>query len=131
MDVTEGNCFILDGNNGTHLWAVISDPQQSNDEIVIANFTTLKNKSYEDTSCIIETGEHKFFKDKQHRSYVFYNRSRVVNLSELELWLRTGQLKPYPEPLSSELLEKVRAGAKETIHLPFGVERVLSMQELI
>lgn len=128
MDVTEGSCFILEGNNGTHLWSVISDPQQSNNEIVIANFTTFKNKGYEDTSCIVETGEHGFLKSK---SYVYYNRSKVVDLSQLQLWLNTGELRPYTEHLNPELLGKVRAGAKETSHLPFGAERVLSMQGLI
>lgn len=131
MKIEEGSCFILDGKEGTHLWAIISDPQKSDHEIVIINFTTLKNNDYQDTTCIIDKGEHKFFKDKQRKSYVFYNRSEVVNLSTLQLWLGTGQLKPHKECLSSVLLEKIRTGSKETTHLPFEVERVLSVKSLL
>jgi len=120
---TEGHTFILE----RHLWAIISDPKQSNNEIVIVNITTHKNRGYEDTSCIVGTGEHSFIK---HKSYVNYNRSRIVNLSKLQLWLKTGEL-ALKDCLSPELLDKIRLGAKESIHLPFGVEQILSMQELI
>ena len=123
MDFTEGSTFILE----QHLWAIISDPKQSNNEIVIVNFTTYKNKGYEDTSCIVEVGEHPFITNK---SYIFYRRSRIVDLSKLELFYRTSELKPQ-DRLSPELLEKIRVGAKESPFLPFGVERILSMQELI
>lgn len=123
MDFTEGSSFILE----QHLWAIISDPKQSNNEIVIVNFTTYRNKGYEDTSCIVEAGEHPKIK---HKSYIYYNRSRIVVLSKLQLWFKTGELKPQ-DCLSPELLDKIRVGAKESISLTFGVEQVLSMQELI
>ena len=123
MDFTEGSTFILE----QHLWAIISDPKQSNNEIVIVNITTYRNKGYEDTSCIVGTGEHPFIRRK---SYVNYNRSRIVDLSKLQLWLKTGELAPK-DCLSRELLEKIRDRAKETDSLPYGVERVLSTQELI
>lgn len=123
MDFTEGSTFILE----QHPWAIISDPKQSSNEIVIVNITTHKNTGYEDTSCIVGTGEHPSIR---HKSYVNYYRSRIVDLSKLQLWLKTGELAPK-DCLSPELLEKIRDGAKETDSLPYGVERILSMQGLI
>ncbi len=126
MNFTEGSSFFLDNGN-RHLWAIISDPAQSNNEIVIVNFTTYRNTGYEDMSCIVEGGKHPKIKTK---SYIYYRRSEIVDLSQLELWYKTGDLKPQ-DCLSPDLLEKIRLGAKENPFLPLEVERVLSAQELI
>jgi hypothetical protein len=123
VDFVEGSSFVLDN----HLWVIISDLSQSNNEIVIVNITTCRGRDYEDTSCIVELNEHPWIK---HRSYVFYRRSRVVDLSRLQLWCKTGDLR-LQDSLSQVLLEKIRTGASKTEFLPFGVERVLSTQGII
>jgi len=128
VDFTEGSSFLLlDGSGKQHLWAILSDPTQSNSEIVIANFTTFRGTGYEDTSCIVESGEHPFIKN---RSYVRYRSSKIIHISKLDLWFSTGELIPK-ERLSPGLLAKIRAGAKENVFLPLNAEQILSMQNLI
>ena len=127
MDFMEGSCFLLDDSGGRHPWAIISDPKQSSSEIVIVNFTTYRNKGYEDTSCIVEANEHDSI---THESYIYYRRSQIVDLPKLALWFSTDELRPL-EPWTPELLGRIRLGASESDFLPFGAERVLSMQGLI
>jgi len=120
---TEGSTFHLFG----HLWIIVSDLSQSTSEIVIVNISTYRNKSYEDTACLLQPAEHKFI---VQQSYVVYGRARLVDLPKLETWFRTGELR-MSEDASLELLHKVRAGAKGNDFLPYKIERVLSMQNLI
>ncbi len=94
---------------------------------MIVNFTTYRDKGYEDTSCIVEANDHNSIK---HKSYVNYRRSQIVDLPKLALWFSTDELRPR-EPLTPELLGRIRLGASESDFLDFDAERVLSMQRLI
>lgn len=118
---------MLKDARGEHPWTIISDLQKSNTEIVIVNFTGRKNLDCEDTSCIVEVGEHPSI---NKLSYIYYRRSRVVDLPWLQLRFDVGELRPR-NPLTPVLLEKIRSGAKETLFLSNEVERALSIQDLI
>ena len=45
-----------------HLWVVLSDPSVDADNVVIVNFTT--HTVDEESSCVVQRGEHAFVKHK-------------------------------------------------------------------
>ena len=92
-----------------HLYMVISDPALDADNLVIVNFTTFSTD--EEDSCVAQAGEHPFLTRK---SCVRYKDGRKTSVAALNELVKKGVMKPH-KPLSSDLLERVRRGAKNIL----------------
>lgn len=94
-----------------HLRIVITASNEQNEFLTVA-IDTLRSKS-QDTSCIIEPGEHSFIKT---RSFVNYHYAKVLNFTQVFNGLQKGVL-VRKEDISDELLKRIQDGAKKTSRL--------------
>ena len=123
-----GDTFIIE-QPGTsldsHLWMVISDPNVDPHEVVLLNFTTWR--ADKDQACIVEVGDHAFIR---HRTCVNYGGAKVVSAAAIQSLVTNGRIAPR-QPLSTDLLERIRNGAAESRSMPMGVAAILARQGLI
>lgn len=103
---------------------VISDTTQVEDRVAIVNFTTSADI---DESCVIEASEHDFVK---YKTYVNYRDAKIVGVEKL-VDVENRNLLTRKEPLSEDLLSRIRAAASESPHLPNKVRRFLAEQGII
>jgi hypothetical protein len=101
-----GRTFVNEAHESvrSHLWVVISDPEQDPDRVVIVNLTTLR--SGVDESCIVRRGEHGFV---SRDSVVNYAESRITRAEDLERLVQGGQLSPSADA-SENLLRRITEG---------------------
>lgn len=90
-----------------HLWMIISDPDQNTDCVVVC-FLSWREKH--DQACVVSLGEHPFVK---HDTCVNYRGAMVVSLERL-LELDASNSLRYKEPLSPELLQRIRSSAENS-----------------
>jgi hypothetical protein len=102
--VKGGDTFFLEG----HLWIILSDPKQNAEEIVLVNLTTWK--LIHDPACIVNEGEHSFIK---WQTCVNYPRARLETAGSIACLFAAGEATSR-EPLSAELLQKIRNRAGES-----------------
>ena len=86
-----------------HLWVVVSHPT-ADDEVVIANFTTLRGNC--DDACVVRPGEHPAI---DHDSIVAYRQARLVSRSTLEGAIASGTFRAMT-PVSADLLKRIQHG---------------------
>src|ERR1700693_3528645 len=102
--------FAFHYENDDHLFFVVSDFQEP--EAVIMNLTTVR--SFSDTSCVIQPGEHPFV---TAASCVAYNFAEIVPSAIISDGVGSGTIVPQAA-LSPELMARVWDGAAVTRHLP-------------
>lgn len=131
MSLLQGSTFINKQYHrlGPHLWVVISDPTLNNNEVVIVNVTTWRDRAIflNDASCILEAGEHPFIDKK---SYVYYGEAKLTSESSIRKALVGGVL-TVADDCTSELLGKILLGAAQSPHTPIKIIGVLREQGLI
>ena len=116
-----GNAFRF--GRHTHLWVVVSDPARDRKHVVIANMTS----GGLDESCVLGPGDHPFI---QHRTVVRYDKARIESDADLEKLVSSGSITP-DEPVSPDVLKRIREGAAKTDRIPFRCKDVLIEQSLI
>ena len=109
----------------SHLWVVISDPQQDAGRILIVNFTTLRDGS--DRSCIVKRGEHHYI---QHDTCVSYVGAKVVSAAKLDQ-LSAAKLLQNNVAVSPELLARIRLGAADSERMSMDHAELLIQQGLL
>lgn len=109
----------------SHLWVVISDPAQDAANILIVNFTTLRQDS--DTACVLQAGEHPFVK---HATCVNYAGAKVVSEANLTALLQAGYLRHHAS-VSATLLQRLREGAALSTRMALDHADILIDQGLI
>jgi hypothetical protein len=72
-------------------------------------------------------GDHPFIK---HKSCIRYKDARVASLAQIRTLLNGGQM-TRREPVSAELLARIRDGARESDFLPEEYRRLLQSQGFI
>jgi len=119
--VRRGDTFLggREAHGQHHLWRIINQPSHHNNVALIVNVSTLCPGA--ETTCILAPGEQPFIK---HPSYVRYSGAREVTVAQLTAALKKGLLKPH-QPASTALLEKIRAGARVSPHLPAKLRALL------
>ena len=117
-----GNTFKY--GHGSHLWVVVSDPVADADHVVVINMTTDRGI---DPSCILNAGDHPFV---GHQTCMRYDMARTVQNSELERFASSGTITLH-EPVSEELLDRIRQGAAMSNYIPLGCKQMLIDQGLI
>ena len=107
-----------------HLYVVCSDPALNSAKVLLVSFTTWKPK--EENCCIVQAGEHPFIKHKSCIRYKDPGGASVASIQHLE---NCSHLKRR-EPVSPELLARIRNGACESEYLPVEWRRILESQSI-
>jgi hypothetical protein len=108
-----------------HLYVVCSDPAADPIRVLLVSFTTFKPK--EEDCCIVVAGEHPFIR---HKSCIRYKDARIASVEAL-ISLLGGSQMTRQEPVSAELLARIRKGAGLSDYLPEECRRLLQGQSLI
>ena len=93
-------------NKIKHLRIVITDANRDFEYLTVS-VDTFKSK-FQDSSCIIQKGEHPFIKST---SFVNYKYARVLSFAQIFNGLKQG-LFVKKEDVSPELLKRIQDGAK-------------------
>lgn len=120
-----GDAFRFIGIADIHVWMIISDPVIDPSRVVIVNFTTWE--PHLDQCCIVGKGDHPFL---AHRSVVNFSRARLVAGEVLDQLRLAGRLQLI-EPLSQELLTRIRRASLDSKTLALEFADILLDQELI
>jgi hypothetical protein len=123
-NVRAGDTFLV-AHPYNHLYVVCSEPEIDPTRVLIVSFTTFKPK--EETCCIVAAGEHPFIK---HKSCIRYKDARTPSVRDL-MRLLDGSQMTRREPVSAELLARIRKGAGQSDYLPEECRRILQDQFLI
>ena len=128
MDFSKGDTFLNEeiGRLKAHLWVILSDPNLNSDKIVLVNFTTIRGFDYEDLSCVLNVGEHRFIR---HDTYVSYKDAIIVNLNNLEELKRSNSITLH-DACEDGLLKKILDGAEKTLFLKLEIYGILEEQGL-
>jgi len=112
-----GDTLLLTRATGTtpHLWVLLWGPAGGAKAFLAVYLTTLRPHS--DRTCIITPGEHPFI---QHDTAVAYNAAQRWTEEKLEQEIRAGTAKPR-QPVSSELLERLRQGLLASPRTPHAI----------
>ena len=110
---------------GSHLWVVVSDPDQDPDRVLIVNLTTVRSNC--DPACILDAGDHPFVK---HPSYLLYAESRIVTNQELDRKVAAGQTILEPK-MRRDVSARIRHGAAISNFIPLQNRKLLEDQGLI
>lgn len=109
----------------THLWVIVSDPDQDEDRIIILNLTTAAK--HHDKTCVLVVGDHPFI---TRDSAIKYGQGYVVSRATLEAKLTARQIERR-DPMSAPVLQKIRDGAATSPFLPFEQFKILREQGII
>lgn len=107
-----------DGLLKKHLYCVISDPDQS-DNVLVISINRCKGHPSEKLSCILGPGDHSYIKEK---SYVRFDLACECNEKKLVELSLTSKIKPF-EKLKPEVLKRIQQTAKYTNAIPRGLKK--------
>ena len=119
MKPKEGDTFLYRyPYENRHLMLIVSKViSQSNvTQCVCTMVSSWKDNSpYCDPACILNKGDHPFI---EHRSYIAYSETTMFREDMLINLIEHGEAIPQ-EPLSEELLVRIKASAERSKRLPF------------
>jgi len=122
--VSAGDTFLV-AQPFNHLYVVCSDPRIDTSKVLLVSFTTFRIK--EEKCCMVERGEHPFI---QHKSCIRYRDAKTASIDAIVRLVNANQMKRR-EPVSEDLLARIRKGAGESEYLPEEHRRLLQDQNLI
>jgi hypothetical protein len=110
-----GDTFLTgDGNEDNfHLWIVLTSPNEG--EVVTVCLVTAHKRS--ERLVVLYKGDHPFI---QHESVIAYRFSQIRLVEDIQELLRSGAAKPR-DPVSLELLQRIRTGLLDSDFTPNGV----------
>jgi hypothetical protein len=124
--VKAGDAFFLkDRAVDTHLWVVISDPEEDAQRVVLVSVTTCE--PHKEAVCLLDVGDHPTV---SHKSCIAYNEARMTTLGTLIALRDAGHLSLQP-PVSEELLTRIRAGVSQSTRIKYKFIEILLDQEVI
>ena len=127
-----GDTFLLlDRNTGVrHLYVVLSDPEQSSDQIFIVMVSTRGDGKEE--CCVLHIGDHPFIK---HDSVVVYRipPAELVSQSQLDQWKTDGRLTQSKNhvAVTEPVLTRIRQGYSQSRYCTDRVYQLLYRQGLV
>jgi hypothetical protein len=126
----EGATFSVKADK--HLWVIISDPERDPEHVVQVNFTSLDETAppgdpYNDRSCVLTAGEHQRI---IHPTCVNYAGVQITTVSHLE-WRRGKRDLTLRNPVTPQVLERIRRGAKISQHIIPLAYDILEQQNLL
>ena len=127
--IKAGDTFLLlDRKTGVwHLYVVLSDPDQSSEQIFIVMVSTRGDGKEE--CCLLHIGDHKFLR---HDSVIVYKipPAMLVSMTQLNQWKTDGILKDKTS-VTSTILDRIRQGYADSRYLTDRVYQLLCRQGLI
>lgn len=108
-----------------HLWVVVSEPRLDADNVLLVSFTS--NKSWQDQSCILGPGDHRYLTKE---TVFYYAKAKLMTDVELDAMLAAGEL-TLDDPVSTAVLGRIREGAARSRRLAGGHRQLLVDQKLI
>ena len=117
MDIIgAGRSLYLVKNCNAHLWFVLTDPKNSNDEVVVVMVCSVQ--SYSDRTVILKKGDHPFI---QHDSSIHYSTADYWKVSRIKSQINGGRCH-LKEDMSKELLARVRQGLFDSWRTPLTIQ---------
>jgi hypothetical protein len=103
---------------------VLSDPTRDH-FVLLVNLTS--HRADKDDACILDVGDHPFIR---HRSCVNYAKVKHIAVAQLETILNMPSVERR-EPLSIEVLQRIRDGAGKSRFIELGYWQMLVEQGLV
>ena len=103
----------------------ISDPEKNPDRVLLVSMTSY-DVGKEDV-CLIDVGEHPRVK---HKTRISYKPARQTSLEDLDR-LRDSQYLRMQEPVSPEILHRIRRGASLSRRIDLEHLELMEEQELL
>jgi hypothetical protein len=119
-----GDTFLFSDRSEPHLWILISDIENHPDEVIRVHATTYE--PHKDQSCILEAGDHRRI---IHRSCIAYRNARLESLTTLIGLVDDGTI-VLDEPVSAEILKRIRDGGNVTENLRVHHRQILIEQNI-
>ena len=112
IDIQPGFTFLAPtpGTYIKHLYIIVV--LIDTDTALRVNITT--EVDYSDTSCVLSVGDHPFIKQD---SVILYEDTKIISVNKLIEGIKSEKLSPR-KPLSREVLERIKEGAKDSLSLP-------------
>ena len=99
------------GDQKRHLRIIITDSDNDQNQVVVS-VTTLKYLS-QDTSCVLQPGDHPFIKEK---SIIDFKRTTVMSYMQIFNGIQQGLL-IRKEDISDELLKRIQTAAAKSKYI--------------
>ena len=112
IDIQPGFTFLAStpGTYKKHLYIIVV--LIDTDKALRVNITT--EVGYSDTSCVLSVGDHSFIKQD---SVIRYEDTEIISVNKLKEGIKSDKFSPR-KPLSKEILERIKKGAKDSLYLP-------------
>ena len=121
-----GDTFVsADRSLESHVWVVVSDPDVDPHRVVIANMTTYTIDR--EAACVLHPGDHPLVR---HETCVNYRRAQVATNDGLDRLVARGSLR-LRQPVSAEVLDRIREGAARARWIEDACWQVLEQQGLL
>ncbi len=121
----QGDVFRLVKAADRHAKVIISNPDQHPDKVLFVGMTSWDAR--EDHTCVLLPGAHSTV---TNRTCITYSRGNAkASNAELDAMVKAGLRKMF-EPVSGDLLERIRKGAMDSIRTPKEFKRMLVEQGL-
>jgi hypothetical protein len=96
-----------------HIWVVLSDPQRTGGDILMANMTTLTEECVDDL-CILGPADYALL---AHSTTIAYSRYRAGPVAGLQGLIANGSF-TIVTPVPPATLQKILDGARQTTQIP-------------
>ena len=124
--MTAGDTFyVRDGMVDTHLWVILSDPEDDPDRVVLVSMTSFE--PHKESVCLLEAGDHPRVSGT---TCIAFNEARLTTLGSLQAFHDRGFLS-IQEPVSESLLRRIRDGVSKSTRIKFKIVEILLEQGVI
>jgi len=96
----------------SHLWVVLTKPDEESGKTVIVNLTT--KRDYSDSTTVLDKGDHPYI---NRPSVINYAYTKLVKSDDLKKGIESGYIQPY-SPFSLTILIKIQKGLLQSPHTP-------------
>jgi len=117
--------FIADRGVDSHLWVIVSEPENDAERVVLVSMTTYE--SYKEDVCILDVGDHPRI---THKTCIAYNEARMTSLENL-IQLRDGARLKLQAPVSEAVLKRIRDGISRSTKIKYKFVELLLDQGVI
>lgn len=113
-----GDTFLAgkDEDEKLHLRILVTSPNAQG-EVAVVSLTTRRRGS--ETLVVLHPGDHPFVR---HESVIAFSWSEIANVARIERAIAEGNARRR-EPVSAEVLERIRAGLLDSDFTPNGVRQ--------
>ena len=121
-----GGAFHIQNRDvDSHLWVVVSDPDRDPERVVMVSMTTYED--YKEDAYLLDAGDHPRVSRK---TCIAYNEARMTTLEHLNALSAKGRL-VVRDPVSPEVLKRIRDGASRSRNIKYKFIEILIEQEVI